>query len=838
MIRRWIAIIMTGLLLAGLAGCSVDTELSGTPVPNSRPDTRITGQPPTLLEAGFLVQFNWTGSDPDGRVVGYQWKISDNGVDGISPRDTMTVDPLTGAELHPWFYTESNDSLFYVLADQAGFPNDLVPDDPDSEDDEAINDSARSFRTHTLWIRAVDDKGAVDPSPAQMSFTSTTLVPLGWGVYPSLSNVAKPVPTTVTLNYEGLDPDFDLRVPSRVRFLWRPAVAEDGTQIITKFRYENYYDELIDFNDPDWTGWVSYGTTEADRRISFPDQTPGEYFLFAVQVQDTAGYQREVLNLEISEPGRFRPGVNVSELYLGTTSTSTGDDIAAGQPLNFSWSASAAHYNGTVVSYRHGWDLQDIDDANDPGWSVPPGLSEQNRYAEVNSFQEGEHRFFLRVVDDSGNVAKFSWALRVIPNIDREYQYPLMLLDQTVDAQTNQWPGQGGSPAYDKQEFRNAYWRFLEGQGGVQNFSWEEDRWDHTEQVNYADMVWYKAVLMYARSNSSQLLFSEFRPVNGVDKFVWLAPYQQQGGNLFMVGAQSMESFLEVDNYMVPIIFDTSETDYVIAGESFVVGFGQKEQPDGTFVDRGPLQYGFLTAGIAALDWSVPLNKYIYGRRTLANEDRKSLCAGIKAVALDPEFKANHLIGPGVIPDTIGTNRDIDWRDFQTPEADSLNMAFPFAGDEFVDYNISSRSTPINLQECGGAEGEGGPNGYCIEPMFKGIARFDWLRERKWDEGFDGSEEGTNPWPYSHYGNTRLDEICGVMALTSYVGPDGTVIPKASARTNGLTYGFMSYKNIEDKPGGAPDVYWGFDPYRFNHEQSQKAIIWVLENTFGLDINQ
>lgn len=826
MIRRLIAITTAIALLSAAVGCSVNTELGGSPVPNTRPDTRITGQPPTLLEAGFLVQFNWTGSDADGRIEGFQWKISNNGLDGISPRDTMTTDPLTGAVLNPWFYTEATDSLFYVLADQEGFPGDIDPDDPDAE----INDYARSFRTHTLWIRAVDDVGAVDPSPAQISFTSTTLVPTARGEYPGLSSTAKPVPTTVTLGYSGDDPDFDLKVPSRVRFLWRDAVAEDGTEIITRFRYENYYNELIDFNDPDWTGWVPYGTTEADRRISYPDNSPGDYHLFAVQVQDTAGavsvgrgYQIEVLNLEISEPGRFRPGITVNELYLGTTGTSTGNEIAAGQPLNFSWVATSEHYNGTVVSYRHGWDLLDSDDPNDPGWAVPPGLSEQNRFAEENSFQEGDHRFFIRVVDDSGNVATFVWNLRVIPNIDREFQYPLMVLDQVVDDQTNQWFGEGGSPAYDKEEFRNAYWRFLEGEGGVTGFSWEEDRWNHTEQVSYADMVWYKAVLMYARNNSSQLLFSEFRPQNRVDQYVWLAPYQTQGGNLFMVGSQSLESFLEVDSYMVPIIFDTGEETYTLNGESFVVGFGVKTQPDGTEVDRGPLMYPYLTAGISALDWAVPLNKHIYGRRNLANIDRQAACAALKGIVLDPAFKANHLIGPGAIADTIRTNPDIDWRDLASPAADTLGNEFPFAGDEFVNYNISSRSTPIILQEC-----EEANDGYCIETMFTGISRFDWLRERKWAEGDDA-------WPWSTYGNTRIDEICGVMALTNYT-TDETVVPKGSARTNGLTYGYMSYKTVTDKPGGQPDVYWGFDPYRFNTVQTQKAILWVLES-FGLQTN-
>ncbi len=121
MFRRNLALIAIGLLTV-LAGCSTDTNLGGVAVPNARPDTRVTGQPPTLLEASFVVTFNWTGADPDGRIVGYQWKISDNGTDGISPRDTLTYDPLTGAEMNPWHFTTATDSSFVVLADRPDFP--------------------------------------------------------------------------------------------------------------------------------------------------------------------------------------------------------------------------------------------------------------------------------------------------------------------------------------------------------------------------------------------------------------------------------------------------------------------------------------------------------------------------------------------------------------------------------------------------------------------------------------------------------------------------------------------------------------------------------------------
>ena len=59
---------------------------------------------------------------------------------------------------------------------------------------------------------------------------------------------------------------------------------------------------------------------------------------------------------------------------------------------------------------------------------------------------------------------------------------------------------------------------------------------------------------------------------------------------------------------------------------------------------------------------------------------------------------------------------------------------------------------------------------------------------------------------------------------------------RSSGRTNGGTFGYFSYKMTEDKPSYKADVYWGFDPYRFDHNETKKAIRWVLDY-FGLQIN-
>lgn len=827
---RHFSAIVAGLLLALAAGCSSNTDLSGVRVPNGRPETRIVGQPPTLLEASFAVDLNWTGSDPDGRIVGYEWKISNNGTDGISPRDTLTVDPLTGAVLNPWRFTAGNDTTFLVLADQAGFPRDQ-------------HSEPRSFRTHSVFIRAVDDKGAVDPSPAYISFTSTTIVPTCRVVYPSLSNQSsKTVPQSVNVGWEGTDIDFDLRIPTQVRFLWKSAkydTTETGEPryIRTPFEFNLHADEILDPEDPDWFPWRAYDSLEANRRIQFPDQPDGEYFLFALQVRDTAGavsigrdYNIEVANFRI-KAGGFRPDVRIFEPFLGApTSSEIFDEIAGGQPLNFSWTANAEAYNGEIVSYRHGWDLIDPDDANDPGWAVPPGLTRQNLFAAERSFQDGLHTFYLRVTDDSDQVRLIKWRLQVIPFVSRENQLDMIIIDQVVDtdALTRNWEDQSGV-SRNSEVFRNPWWRFLGGgSGGVEGFSWERDWKDHTDQVSYADIVGYKVVLCYAKFNDEQqIMFKEFRPRNGIDQFVWLAPYQEKGGNFFLVGGSSMESFIEpASNYMVPFVFDSRQPIYVVNGATYVTGFGFKELPDGTRVQRGPLMYPAATAGIAALDFTSIATHTVYARNVKVRFDRKPDCAGLKGVTLDTLFAVNHSIGPGVIADTLFTNPEIDWHDVVDARGDTLrlindNYSFSFQNDEFYDDNISTRSEPIIRHECDVPEA---PGGLCVEPMFRGISRFDWLREIRY-------AEGEMDWPQSRYSNFDLDQACGQIALTSYNGRD-----RSSALTNGRNYGFMTYKTIEDKPVRRGDVFWGFDPYRFDQEETRKAIRWVLQY-FGLTIN-
>ena len=631
---------------------------------------------------------------------------------------------------------------------------------------------------------------------------------------------------TVTIGYTGVDADGPTGLPTRVRFLFTAAEIE-GAPIVTRAEYDAHVDELIAWDDQHWSSWMTYPEDPAQARITFPMLAADQYYLFAVQVQDTMGavsvgrgYAAEVAHIHV-QAGAFQPEVVLAEYFMGySTAPLRLSSIASGQPLNFSWSANADAYGGTIVSYRYGWDLVSVDDPNDPGWAVPPGDFDR---APERIFSDGLHVFTLKVVDDSGQATLRQWQLSVVPFVDYQNQLELLLIDQVVDANVQNWPDSNGVPRNDE-SYRNAYWHFLaEGSGGVQDFDWDQDRFDHRDMVSYADLVGYKAVLCYASSNVQQLMFGQLRPQNGIDRYNWLAPYQMGGGNLMLVGANSMESVLEMlPNYMAPLYFETAEETETFANQEFVVGFGLKTLPDGGEVLRGTTMYPYATAGLSVLDWTTSSTKHIYARPlTSMSTDRNVDCVGLKALVIDDGFRANWSVALADLADTVFTDPSIDWQDAMYAAGDTLGIihnTFPFRGDEFVDANISSRATSFAPQRCDGA-----PGNQCIEPMVRGVARFDWLREYNW-------AAGDTDWPASNYSASALDGMCGELALTAY-GEQA----RGSAKTNGQTYGWLSYKNVEDKPSGQPDVYWGFDPYRFDHAQSRKMVRWVLD-MFGLQV--
>lgn len=838
-------------LLPALHGCSPSRDLSGTPVPNALPDTRVTGQPPTLRETDFIVRFFWSGTDPDGRVRGYQWKLSDNGLDGISLRDTLTIDPATGDTLNPWHFTVATDTTFIVKADRNGFPGDggLVPSDQ------------RAYETHTLFVRAIDMEGGVDPTPALVSFTATTLVPTIRVDKPNFTpyDVAQVGPPNMTFGWTGVDADFVTGAPTKVRYLWKPALV-DMQYIKTRDAFNREIDRVCSFSDSAWSDWFPYAAKPEDRTKTLQGQRLDAlgrtiYYIFAMQAQDTAGarsvertYGRNVHNLTVVYDKT--PLLTLSETYLGRVAGTGKDrafdfDIAQNQPLNYAWSGTAEGYAGFVEGYRYGWDVTDPMDENDAGWAIQVGNTPQHRRSPVRQFQSGVHTLTVQCFDNSGQMTMLTVRFSVVPVPQPEDQKPLLLIDDVSDQTSNLWTDLSGTPL-DRDVYRDAFWQeVLADAGGVADFDPAGDVLDteDSQQFGYREVVNYRNIIWTTKKSAKSYVYNTFDPAKEErEKYVWLTNYQLQVGNVFLCGQQALQSFIgdrgmvsallsngnvaRAAPWMAPVIFDTEEEFLLFQNNNYALGFGWRRTPEGTLTLIGKERYPYLVWGIDAIDApSTPFYVWpgVPGNGQLA---RKPSCVGLKAIVLDPAFKATY-VDPGALADTIYGARNIDWRDYTPAPTPTnpyppfgLDVTFAWGLDEIYDTNITQRTTAINRQRM--------PDGrLAAEPMWRQYSRFDWVDDTH-------RLRGDPYWPFFYpdgttplYTPQQLQTVCGRYALNL----------QNRAVTGGAVVGLVSNKFVNTKPGGHPDVLWGFDPYRFDKVKIKQAIRWVLREEFGMTLS-
>lgn len=132
-----LAVVLVGLPLTAMlfmTGCRkqeqvfLDTNLA--------PNTELTSAPGPFSQANYRVHLYWDGNDPDGYIKAYYFAWDDT-----APGK--------------WVYTTKTESLFKAVIDTAG-----------------------ETRRHTFYVRAVDNEGMLDPSPARIRFDAWTVVPV------------------------------------------------------------------------------------------------------------------------------------------------------------------------------------------------------------------------------------------------------------------------------------------------------------------------------------------------------------------------------------------------------------------------------------------------------------------------------------------------------------------------------------------------------------------------------------------------------------------------------------------------------------------------------------
>ncbi len=419
-----IALLLLPMLLS-MSGCG-EGGFEGERYTNLAPNTWLSSGPPEgITNTSYRVHFFWNGFDPDGDVDRYQYIVTDDWVTGSLVIDDNISDTL---EDLGYVWTDSlfaTDSIFVVEASQ-------FPDSANPEEWEYFYGDEEGrflfFGQHTFFLRAVDEHGTPDPTPAHRSFTATTIAPS--------VTIDHPRDTGTPGGWENLPPD--------VFFTWigndsvggGSLVIEPDSTRVAIFPADEYdIDEnssvgsILAVPDSAWTRWRGWdepidSILQIDGKSALvQDLTPigqnsdGRY-LFMVQAKDEAGaltshYQdgKNLKRLRITDS--LYPRLYVEEPTLGLKVSEGWNaydfTIGEGQPLHLSWDGSASHYGSQITGYRFGWDIDDTE--NDDEWSN----WSTNTKNTTASYVSGTHSVHIQVQDYSGNITTMLFRFLVVP---------------------------------------------------------------------------------------------------------------------------------------------------------------------------------------------------------------------------------------------------------------------------------------------------------------------------------------------------------------------------------------------------------------------------------------
>jgi len=417
-------LLYTGLVLVlGIQFYScTSNELSGTGFSNEPPTVWLSSAPPEGSVAAYTITMFWGGWDPDGEISHFEYVITDNKSGVFDPADTV------GA----WETVFGNDSTFQFTADIFA----------DSTNSNWRNDILTPFefqRSHTFFVRAVDDHGARS-RPVYRSFTSRTLSPTVIIDVPFLNSPTEQaqVPSVTTFQWTGKDfvsTTAQEQEPDSVRHILV------GT---AKFQQNFEFTEEYIRTHPDaeeWSDWEYYRAPgDTGKFWTTPPLDFGPY-VFAVQVKDEAGAVSPVFDLN-KNMRRVRvstrstgPVLTVTNEFVGVIQTTSPNapvsivDLPAGVPLRFCFRADASSYGGLVSGYRYGWDINDLNDDSEWETSLTPFVGSE-ACSSMRTFFFGVHNFYVEVVDNSGYPSRVAIRINIIPFT---MQKPLLIVDDWIE---------------------------------------------------------------------------------------------------------------------------------------------------------------------------------------------------------------------------------------------------------------------------------------------------------------------------------------------------------------------------------------------------------------------
>ncbi len=513
-------VLVAGIIFLIVFSCTEDPYY-GEIKSNRTPTITLSSGPPEGDETVHKVEFSWLGKDPDGKIICYEFAMVSGDPVGFDPADTTGQDE--------WTRTYRTDSTFMVSAEE--YDTNLT-----------INNRlyARYHKTHTFFIRAIDNRG-MKSQPAYRSFTAWTLAP-----YVIITEPVNPRPgqtqflsNNVRFRWEAYDPvgaPRELQPADSIRYLWNVYNQNIMQQL-------NQHPEMFEER---WTPWISY-TAESDSGVSTrigDDELlkEGHTYIIAVQAKDEAGAITSIFNnnnvrsfMAIKPTG---PVLTVKEPYLGiyefqgTSYSPRKIKVPAGFKINFSWKGDASFYGSIVSGFRYGWDITSIDDPSQWETEISPHVTS----IPEKKFFGGTHTLFVESVDQLG--------VRTIGRIEIEiFQLSmprnLLWVDDFYSKDFNQIVY-----AIPTESEHDRFWTNICSR--AQRFAPEIDIYDTRDCLFTppdAELIWnYKNIIWTCTSNSISSAWHElikFTPESDYYKgklYNYLPFYMQSGGHVWTLG--------------------------------------------------------------------------------------------------------------------------------------------------------------------------------------------------------------------------------------------------------------------------------------------------------------
>jgi hypothetical protein len=467
-------------LAAAVAGCSDDTEPQGIfPDANLAPTTEIVNPNLEGDNVSYNLLVSWRANDEDGTISGFEFAIDDTSA---------------------WTFTTEYDSQFVFRADACCTPDTTIPEG--ARDSVIIDSLYLSY--HTLFVRAVDNEGARDPSPDFITFNSTTITP-----------------ETVILR--GPSPD-SFRVTARTVILEWEGRDRDG--VVVAYRYR--------LDDAPWTDVGADCTLVRLTNLTtsqFVGDTRG-FHKFTVYAIDNAGAVERTL----TEPENIRRWESVAEISgsLRIDSNVMGSrqgvnelegQIFEGTRLFFDWRGDASLYGGIIQCYSHSYDDPSVFSACDiDNTHFPPG---QPYYVPPR----GGHTLFVKAFDDAGQTISANFEFVVLPgpgSIEPSERQVLYVDDFST--------GTGSSAgSFPPDAMEEAFWDTLLTNFPVTKFDAEAGN-----DIPSARNIGQASTLIWYIDDQGSNLETSNQPDNFRNP---IGPYVNAGGNLILCGNVPTDAF-------------------------------------------------------------------------------------------------------------------------------------------------------------------------------------------------------------------------------------------------------------------------------------------------------